>query len=250
VSSQSAAILAAGFAAGMVNTIVGSGSLLTFPVLIGFGYPPLVANVSNTIGLVPGSAVGAVGYRRELRGRGRVALELAAASVLGAVTGAVLLLTLPASAFKRIVPVFIALALVLVLLQPALARRLAARRPGHAHTRAPLLFGAIFVTAVYGGYFGAAQGVILLGILGTALRDSLQVVNAIKNVLAGTTNLVAGVVFAAAAVHVDWTVVLLLACGSAPGGWLGAHVGRRMPVPMLRAAIVAVGTFAIVKLVG
>jgi uncharacterized protein len=249
MSGQSIAILAAGFAAGALNAIVGSGTLITFPVLIGFGYAPLVANVSNTIGLVPGSAAGIVGYRWELKGLARLALELAVASVLGAVAGAVLLLTLPASAFKRIVPAFIAIALVLVIVQPALSRWVLAHRPGPSRARTPAVLAAVFATGVYGGYFGAAQGIILIGVLGTVLRETLQQVNAIKVVLAGTTNLVAGIIFAAAA-DVDWTAALLIACGSIGGGWAGAHVGRRLPVPILRAVIVGVGAFAIVKLVG
>lgn len=248
MSWQSIAVLAAGLAAGGLNAIVGSGTLITFPVLIGFGYAPLVANVSNTIGLVPGSAASVVGYRRELRGRERLALELAGVSVVGAVTGAILLLTLPPSAFKRIVPVFIGIALVLVLLQPALSRWVVTHRPGPSSSRTPLVLIAVFATGVYGGYFGAAQGIILLGVLGTALRETLQQVNAIKVLQAGATNLVAGIIFAAAA-HVDWTATLLIACGSIVGGWVGAHIGRRLPAPVLRAVIVAVGTFAIVKLV-
>jgi len=245
---QDLAIVVAGFAAGALNAVVGSGTLITFPVLIGFGYPPVVANVSNTIGLVPGSAAGAIGYRRELRANARLTSELAVASVAGAVIGAVLLLTLPASAFKAIVPVFIAIALVLVILQPWLAQRIAELRPEPAHSRTPLLVAAVFATGIYGGYFGAAQGIILLGILGVALRDSLQHVNAIKNVLAGTANFVAGLIFAAVA-HVDWTVALLIAGGSLVGGFTGARFGRRLPEPALRAVIVAVGIFAIAKLV-
>jgi hypothetical protein len=248
VTGQYIAILAAGVAAGALNAVVGSGTLITFPTLIGFGYPPVVANVSNTIGLVPGSVAGSLGYRRELEGRRRLVLELLVASTLGGVVGAVLLLALPASAFKRIVPVFIAMALVLVLIQPWLSRRLARRQSErHRPSRAPVVVGALFVTGIYGGYFGAAQGIILLGVLGVTLMDSLQRVNAIKNVLAGATNLVAGIVFAAST-HVDWTVALLIACGSVVGGWLGARFGRRLPDPALRALIVAVGVFAMVKL--
>jgi uncharacterized membrane protein YfcA len=242
------AILAAGFAAGGLNVVVGSGTLITFPILIAFGYPPVVANVSNTIGLVPGSAAGAVGYRRELRSVGRLTAELAVASATGAVVGAVLLLTLPAGAFKAIVPVFIGIALVLVIVQPRFSRWVTVHRPEGAGSRTPVVVFAVLLTGLYGGYFGAAQGIILLGVLGTALRGSLQEVNAIKNVLAGTANLVAGIVFAAVA-HVDWTVALLIACGSIVGGVVGARFGRRLPPPALRAAIVAVGVFAIVKLV-
>jgi hypothetical protein len=160
----------------------------------------------------------------------------------------VLLLALPASAFKRIVPAFIAMALVLVVIQPWLSRRLARRQSEqHRPSRAPVVVGALFVTGVYGGYFGAAQGIILLGVLGVTLMDPLQRVNAIKNVLAGATNLVAGIVFAAST-HVDWTVALLIACGSVVGGWAGARFGRRLPEPALRTLIVAVGIFAMVKL--
>src|SRR5881394_1388014 len=151
--AEVAAIVGAGVAAGTINTIVGSGSLITFPTLLAFGYAPVVANVSNTIGLVPGSISGALGYRRELAGQGRRAVGLGLASLGGGIAGALLLLALPASAFETIVPVFIAAALVLVLVQPALTRRLAGR---HAHplgVRGALPAG-LFAVGVYGGYFG------------------------------------------------------------------------------------------------
>ena len=235
-------------AAGAINAAVGSGTLITFPILIGFGYPPVVANVSNTIGLVPGSIAGALGYRRELAGRTRMLARLATASLAGGIAGAVLLLALPPGAFKAVVPAFIALALVLVVAQPRLVRALAARREHrHPHGGAWTL-AALTATGIYGGYFGAAQGIMLLGILGVLLDDTLQRANGIKNVLAGLTNLVAGIVFAFST-HVDWTVALLIACGSLVGGFLGAHLGRRLPDPVLRLVIVGVGTFAIVKLV-
>jgi uncharacterized membrane protein YfcA len=248
MSGQSIAIFFAGMAAGAINAAVGSGTLITFPVLIGFGYPPVVANVSNTIGLVPGSIAGAWGYRRELGGRGALLLRLAAASTVGGIAGAVLLLALPASAFKAVVPAFIAMALVLVVIQPWLVRRLAESRPEASSPHGPVMLAALVITGIYGGYFGAAQGIILLGVLAVLLRDSLQRVNGIKNVLAGLTNLVAGIVFAAST-HVDWTVALLIACGSVIGGVAGAQIGRRLPDPALRALIVCVGTYAIVKLV-
>jgi uncharacterized membrane protein YfcA len=204
--------------------------------------------VSNTIGLVPGSIAGALGYRRELAGRMRMLTRLAAASLVGGVTGAILLLALPPGAFKAVVPAFIALALVLVVAQPRLVRALAGRREHrHPHGGAWTL-AALTATGIYGGYFGAAQGIMLLGILGVLLDDTLQRANGIKNVLAGLTNLVAGIVFAFST-HVDWTVALLIACGSLVGGFLGAHMGRRLPDPVLRLVIVGVGTFAIVKLV-
>jgi uncharacterized membrane protein YfcA len=241
------AIALAGLAAGTVNTVVGSGTLVTFPVLLAFGYSPVTANVSNTIGLVPGSASGAIGYRRELSGQRGRALRLGCCSVLGAAVGAVLLLVLPASAFKAIVPVFIAAALVLVVLQPRINRRLAERKSRIAHEHGVLTPLAVFATGIYGGYFGAAQGVLLLGILGVALPQSLQRTNALKNVLAGLANGVAGLIFAIAA-SVAWAPALLIAAGSIVGGQIGARYGRRLSPDALRGLIVVLGTVAIVKL--
>jgi uncharacterized protein len=241
------AIFAAGIVAGTINTVVGSGTLFTFPVLLGFGYSPVVANVSNTVGLVPGSAAGAFGYRRELAGQRRRVMALAVASITGGITGAVLLLSLPASAFKAIVPVFIAIAVVLTVFQPRIARALAQRdldleRHGHPGTAF-----AVFLTGVYGGYFGAAQGIILLAILGVALSQDLQRTNALKNVLAGTVNGVAGLYFVFAA-HVDWGPAAIIAAASVLGAQIGARYGRRLAPEALRALIVIVGVAAIVQL--
>ena len=247
-AAEAVAIFAAGGAAGTINTIVGSGTLITFPVLLGFGYPPVTANVSNTIGLVPGSVSGAFGYRAELAGQGRRALWLGIPSVAGGIAGAVLLLTLPASAFKSIVPGFIAAALVLVVAQPWLTRRLAGRHEHPLNARGALPL-SLFTIGVYGGYFGAAQGILILALLGLTLPDPLQRINAIKNILAGLTNAIAGIVFVIAASHVNWTVAGLIAVGSALGGQLGARVGRRLTGPVLRGVIVAVGIAAILKLV-
>jgi uncharacterized protein len=233
-------IIVAGFAAGAINAAVGSGTLITFPVLIALGYPPVVANVSNTIGLVPGSIAGAVGYRRELANLRPLVLRLGAASVL---------LVLPASSFKAAVPPLVALALVLVVLQPWLARKLAARKkePSGSRQTSPALTLTLFLIGVYGGYFGAAQSIVLVGVLGAILSMSLQHVNAIKNVLAGATNCAAGIVFAVAA-DVDWRVAGLLAGASLVGGSVGAYGARRLPAPALRALIVCVGAIAVVKL--
>jgi uncharacterized membrane protein YfcA len=241
------AIALAGLAAGTVNTVVGSGTLITFPVLLAFGYSPVTANVSNTIGLVPGSVSGAVGYRRELAGQRQRALRLGACSVLGAIAGAVLLLVLPASAFKAIVPAFIAIALALVVLQPRIARALAERESRIAHEHGILTPLAIFATGIYCGYFGAAQGVLLLGILGVALPQDLQRTNALKNVLAGLGNGVAAVIFAFAA-DVAWAPAALIGAGSIAGGQIGATYGRRLSPGALRGLIVVVGSAAIVKL--
>jgi len=241
------AIAAAGLAAGTINTVVGSGTLITFPVLLAFGYAPVTANVSNTIGLVPGSVSGAWGYRRELSGQRRRAQRLGAMSLLGGITGAVLLLVLPASAFKAIVPVFIALALVLTVFQPRLNAWLLARRPHGRGEGGALTAAAVYAAGIYGGYFGAAQGILLLGILGIALAQSLQRTNALKNVLAGLVNGVAAVYFAFAA-HVAWAPAVIIACASVLGGQLGARYGRRLEPRVLRALIVLVGLLAIVRL--
>jgi uncharacterized membrane protein YfcA len=241
------AIAFAGLAAGTINTVVGSGTLITFPVLLAFGYAPVTANVSNTIGLVPGSVSGAIGYRRELAGQRSRAIRLGTMSVLGGATGAVLLLVLPASVFKDIVPVFIAIALVLVVLQPRLKRMLAEREIGVAHEKGILVALAIYATGVYGGYFGAAQGILLLGILGVALAQDLHRTNGLKNVLAGLTNGVAAVYFIFAA-HVDWGPAGIIAVTSILGAQLGARYGRKLPPAALRALIVVVGLTAIVRL--
>ncbi len=246
------AIFAAGMAAGAINTLVGSGTLITFPILLAFGYAPVTANVSNTIGLVPGSVAGAIGYRRELAGQRARAIRFATASTVGGIVGAVLLLSLPASAFKDIVPAFIIIALVLIVLQPRLAVALDARRAGRAREGdhpGPTSLLAVFASGVYGGYFGAAQGIMLLAILGLSLPDEdLQRVNALKVVLAGLVNLVAGIIFIFAA-HVAWLPALLIAIGSIIGGIAAARWGRRLPASALRAVIVVVGITAIIRLI-
>lgn len=242
-------IALAGLAAGTINTVVGSGTLITFPVLLAFGYAPVSANVSNTIGLVPGSVSGALGYRRELAGQRSRAIRLGSMSVLGGIAGAVLLLVLPASAFKAVVPVFIALALVLILAQPRLNAWLVKREIDlESHRASALVPVGVLVVGVYGGYFGAAQGILLLGILGVALAQSLQRTNGLKNVLAGLTNGVAGVYFALVA-HVHWAPAAIIAGASIVGAQLGARYGRRLPADALRVVIVLVGVFAIVELV-
>ncbi len=245
---EAVAVVAAGVGAGTINTIVGSGTLITFPVLLALGLPPVTANVSNTLGLVPGAVSGVLGYRAELKGQRSRLLRLGTASALGGLVGAILLLVLPADAFKAIVPVLIGLALLLVVLQPWLAKRLAARPDGSTRTEGgvALLLG-IFATGVYGGYFGAAQGVLLLGLMGSLLAEDLQRINAAKNVLGLLVNGVAAIVFICVA-PVDWTAALLIAVGSIVGGQIGARVGRRLPRVALRGLIVVVGLVAIVKL--
>jgi uncharacterized protein len=227
---------------------VGSGTLITFPVLLSVGLPPVSANVSNTLGLAPGSFVGAWGYRRELAGQRQRATQLGSASLLGGVIGAVLLLSLPAGAFKAIVPVLIVLALLLVVLGPRISGWLADSPHTQQTHVTPLLWAVTLGAGVYGGYFGAAQGVLLMGFLGLLLAESLQRQNALKNVLAGLVNAVAAVVFVISGTEVDWAAAGLVAAGSIIGGLIGARVGRRLPPTVLRGVIVVVGVVAIVKL--
>ncbi len=243
---EAVAILLAGLAAGCINTVVGSGTLITFPTLLAFGIPPVTANVSNNIGLVPGSVSGAVGYRRELAGKRRMVVRLAVGSLLGAAAGAVLLLVLPASAFEAIVPVLVLLGVTLVIVQPRLSQWVTKR--GAPRHEAWWVWPLVLLAGVYGGYFGAAQGVLLMGVLGVGVQQSLQESNAVKNVLAAVVNAVAGGIFAVVA-DVDWLVVALIGVGSLVGGVLGARVGRRLPPTALRAVIVLVGLVAVATFV-
>jgi uncharacterized membrane protein YfcA len=254
-------IALAGVGAGAINAAVGSGTLITFPTLVAMGFPPLVANVSNNVGLVSGNLASVWGYRRELGGQGPILRRLIPCSAVGGLTGALLLLVLPAEAFDTIVPVLIGLALVLVVLQPRLAAAVTARSGLGAGRRSSLVWPTgrglglglllgTFGAGVYGGYFGAAQGVLLIGLIGWLLTDSLQAANGMKNVLATVVNAIAAVTFVIVAPErVNWVVVLLIAVGSTIGGLLGAGLGRRLPAPVLRGVIVVVGLVAIVRLV-
>ena len=250
--AEAVAVLAAGLGAGTINTIVGSGTLITFPVLLAVGLPPVTANVSNALGLVPGSLAGAIGYRRELAGQRDRLLRLGVVCLLGGITGAILLVTLPSAAFDAIVPVLIGAALVLVVAQPRLSRAVQARRSAEGATVPAhggwLLAAGMFLASMYGGYFGAAQGVLYLSLMGLLLDDTLQRINGLKNVLAVIVNGVAAVFFLAAA-HMDWAAVALVAIGATAGGMIGARVGRRLPPAALRGLIVVVGIVAIVQLV-
>lgn len=259
---QALAIIAAGIGAGAINTMVGSGSLVSFPVLLAFGYSPVSANIANTIGLVPGSISGVVGYRHELSGQRHRILALGVTSLIGAVIGAALLLLLPASVFTAVIPVIIGLAVVLVLLQPRLAAANERRSRLDAPARAGMdgrtdrpsappggppsaaVRAAVAATGVYGGYFSAAQGILLLAVLGLGLRDSLQRINALKNVLQLVVNVVAALVFVLVA-DVEWSVCALLATGSLLGGKLGSVIGRALSPLLLRSFVAVVGVAAI-----
>lgn len=246
---EALAVLLAGIGAGTINTVVGSGTLITFPTLLAVGLPPVTANVSNAIGLVPGSLAGVWGYRRELRGQAHRLRWLMPATTVGGATGAVLLLWLPEAAFESVVPVLIGLALVLVVLGPRISRAVIAHHEAHGglpDRGAWWVWPGVLGTGVYGGYFGAAQGVLLMAIFGIGIDDDPQRHNAIKNVLAALVNAVAAAVFVVVA-DVDWWAALLVAAGAVVGGTLGATVGRRLPPAVLRAVIVVVGAAALVS---
>ena len=247
---EACAIVLAGLAAGTINTIVGSGTLVTFPTLLFFGHPPVSANISNSLGLVAGGMSGAWGYRHELRHLGGIVVRLAPVSFAGSVIGALLLLVLPESAFEAIVPALIALALVLVVAGPRLNRWAAGRSADRLSVgRWVALVLGILLAGMYGGYFGAAQGVLLIGVLSLLLPLGLQQVNGVKNVLGMIVNLVAAVVFLVVDPgRINWAVVGLIAVGSLAGGFIGARVGRAMPAWLLRAVIVVIGVVAIVVL--
>lgn len=250
-------ILLAGFWAGMINVIVGSGTLVTFPVLLLFGYPPITANISNNIGLVAGGLSGTWGYRRELSPNKDMILRLLPASAIGGLTGALLLLVLPASAFKAIVPILIIIGLLMVIFGPALQRRTAVRRgaQGQLSPDSPSaggvgLIAGIFVLGIYGGYFGAAQGILIVGLMGILTTVALQQINAVKNVLTTAVNGIAALTFIIFAGHsIDWKVVVLIAIGALLGGLVGARFGRKLPPVALRWTIIAVGSAALVKMV-
>lgn len=245
-------VAVAGVWAGLINTVVGSGTLVTFPTLVALGYPPLTATTSNAIGLAPGTISGAVGYRHELHGQRRRLVSLGICSFFGALGGTALLLSLPPDAFEAIVPALVGLAVVLVVIQPRVSRWVFRRRettqrdPGQAS--AALLVLLVFLVGVYGGYFTAAQGVMLIAIMGMLLDEPIQRINGIKNVLAAVVNVVAGTVYALVA-PISWPVVGLLAGGSILGGWLGARFGRKLSPMALRVIIVFIGVAAMVQLI-
>lgn len=242
-------IFVAGLWAGTINTVVGSGTLVTFPVLVALGYSPLTATTSNAIGLAPGTVSGAIGYRHELKGYWPEVARLAVASFLGAICGTILLLSLPKDAFETVVPALVGLAVVLVIVQPRVAGWVAKRREenGKVHKIGPLLLFLIFLIGIYGGYFTAAQGVMMVAVMGMLMSESLQRLNGVKNALSAVVNIVAGVIYAFIA-PVSWPVVALLAVGSTIGGQIGAKIGRRLSPKVLRGLIVVIGLAAMVQL--
>lgn len=268
-------IALAGLWAGTINTVVGSGTLVTFPILVALGYPPVTATTSNAIGLIGGAVTGAYGYRHELVGQGHRVRRYAIASFFGAIVGTALLLSLPARAFESIVPVLVLLAVALVAIQPAMARWSAARATARGSAsgstggsaegstsgstgrsadstqadtrRTVLLFVLLFLVGIYGGYFTAAQGVMLVGVMGLLLPDSLQRINAFKNALTAVVNLVAGAIYAVLA-PINWWVVAVIAVSSVFGGLLGARIGRSLPPPVLRGTVIVIGLAVVARM--
>ena len=246
MTPETAALLAgAGLLAGGVNALAGGGSLISFPALLAAGYPPVTANVTNTVALVPGYAGSVVGGRAELVGQGARVRSLAVVSVVGAVLGSVLLLTTPSDVFRAVVPFLILLACGLLLAQPRLAARVQAR-PGPAHGGWGLP-ATVLLAAVYGAYFGAGLGVLLLGLLGVFLAERLQVVNALKNVVSVLVNLVALVAFGLFG-PVAWEAVAVIALTSLAGGYFGGRLAGRVPSRVLRGVVVAYGVVVSVVL--
>jgi uncharacterized membrane protein YfcA len=250
-------IALAGFGAGAINALVGSGTLITFPTLVALGYPPVTATMSNAVGLVAGSVSGTWGYRAELSGQWDRLRWQIPASLLGAVLGAFLLLHLPEKVFIRIVPVLLVLALVLVVVGPRIqswARRRAeeaGRSPEDiTPARMAVLVTGTFLVGVYGGYFTAAQGILLVGVMGTLLPESVQRMNAAKNLLTLVVNVVAAVSYTLVAFdRISWPVAGVIAAGSLLGGFVGAHYGRRLSPNALRATIVVVGLIGLYRLI-
>ena len=254
--SDAILIVIAGLAAGAINAVVGSGTLITFPTLVTLGYPPVTSTMSNAVGLVAGSVSGTWGYRRELRGQWDRLRWQIPASLIGAGLGAWLLLHLPEKVFSEVVPALLIAALILVVLGPriqAWARRRAdaeGRSASHVSPRrmAALVIGT-FAVGVYGGYFTAAQGIMLIAVMGALLPESVQRMNAAKNLLALLVNVVAALAYTIVAFdRISWPAAGLIAAGSLIGGLLGAHYGRRLSPNALRAAIVVVGLIGLYRL--
>lgn len=248
--AEQLAVLAAGLGAGVLTSTVGVASLLSFPVLVAVGLPPVVANASNTVGMTPAGLSGSFGYRRELREHPRITLVVLLACAAGSVAGAALLLALPPGVFAAIVPWLVLGTSILVGLQPVITKQL---RKRHAHdapdrvtmSRATVVWTAL--TGAYGGYFGAGSGVMMVAVLGFGLDLDLRIVNALKTLAVMSANIVATVIFLFLA-DLDWPAIGLLASGSVVGGYVGAHIGRRLPAAVFRTLIVVVGVTASVLL--
>ena len=243
------AVVAAGLGAGILTSTVGVASLISFPALIALGIPPVVANASNTIGLLPGALSGSIGYRRELREVSRpTTIAVIVTCAVGAIGGAALLLALPPRVFAAAAPWLILFTCLIVGVQPWISRRLRSRHEQPPGTRTKMTPATTFfaaLTGVYGGYFGAGAGVMMMAVLGLGLDLELRIVNALKTLALLAANLVASVIFVFVA-DLDVAAIALLAIGSVVGGYAGSHIGRRLPSGLLRALIVIAGVVAAV----
>jgi uncharacterized protein len=247
-------VIAAGLGAGVLSSTVGVASLLSFPILVGLGLPPVVANVSNTLGLIPAGLGGVVGYRQEVREAGRLAWIIMAVCAVGAVLGAALLLGLPPGVFEAVVPFLILFTCLLVGIQPRVAAWLRARHErqhgeelAERRHMSPLTTFFATVTGVYGGYFGAGAGVMMVAVLGLGTDLEMRIVNGLKTLSLMVGNIVAGLIFVFVA-DPRWDVAALLAAGSLVGGYLGAVIGRRLPDGVFRWSVVAAGIVAAILL--
>jgi uncharacterized membrane protein YfcA len=249
-------ICLAGVGAGAINAVVGSGTLITFPTLVALGYPPVTATMSNAVGLVAGGISGTWGYRRELSGQWDRLRWQIPASLVGAGVGAWLLLHLPEKVFVAVVPVLLIGALILVVVGPriqAWARKRSDAAGRSAEVVSPgrmaAVVAATFVVGIYGGYFTAAQGILLIGLMGAILPESMQRMNAAKNLLSLLVNIVAAVAYTLVAFdRISWLAAGLIAVGSLAGGFLGAHYGRRLSPGALRIVIVVIGLIGLYRL--
>jgi uncharacterized membrane protein YfcA len=239
-------IAVAGLIAGVFNGVAGGGSLVSFPVLLALGYPALTANITNTIGIWPGYVASAAGFRREVGDQSRRLLQLTPVALAGGIAGAVLLLTTSPALFDDVVPWLVLGASALFAAQPVLRRSLD-RGSAHPRTRPVLLVAGVFAASVYGGYFGAAMGVMFLAVLGLAVPASLAHTSGLRAVLSMIVNGVAAIVFL---IHggLAWEAVGLLALGSLAGGYLGARLALALPAPVLRLVVVVIGLGTAVKL--
>jgi uncharacterized membrane protein YfcA len=239
-------IVLAGVGAGIFNGVAGGGSLISFPILLGLGYPALTANITNTIGIWPGYLASAAGFRREIGDQARRLARLTPIALAGGVAGALLLLTTSPATFDDVVPWLVLGAAALFAAQPFLRRALD-RNSAHPRTRPVLLVIGVFAASVYGGYFGAAMGVMFLAVLGLALPVSLAHTTGLRAVLSMIVNGIAAVVFLAHG-GLAWAAVGWLAIGSLVGGYIGARLALALPVPALRVVVVVIGVGTAVRL--
>lgn len=245
------AVLAAGLLGGALTSSVGVASLASFPVLIALGVPPVTANVSNTIGLTPAGLSGSFGFRSELREHPGVTTVILVTGLVGSVLGAVLLLALPAGVFESVVPYLILFTCLLVGAQPTISKVLRrGQEDAEPRTRlSPVTTFFATLVGIYGGYFGAGAGVMMVAVLGFGTDLELRIVNALKTLAILAGKIVAALIFAVVA-DVDWAIVALLAVGSVIGGYAGARISRHLPPLLLRSLIVVAGVVAAVAMLG